>query len=374
MSSTMKCPYCPTSVHVPGTALVATCPNCHNTFKAVPEKVSSAKSVLSRSMGAKSSPPLPRSAVVRQDQLGSASDNSASDGDNSSDRHGSWTNYWGLASLACAAVGVLQAFALRMYAPRWLTTWLAILGLLCVAGGLWTLRKKIQNNDRVWFTIGGCLNVLVLLIMLLAPGVLNYWWDLDKPVAKTDPNHLMKAPYDRPRESKPLEGDEWLDAHAQAYVQDDAYIRIESVKVDVLPDKGSAKYVQIHLRLANFRSGSLIMFEGFPEGKHTPVLTDEAGRTYQFVEQRERERNRTGILKFLPIEEAKVFELAPSSAGATSKRYSSQDLLLIFSPGAADPLDSPLQLELPCSAWGRQGTCKFRISALYKSRFRDKDD
>ena len=51
MTSTMKCPYCPTSVHVSGTALMATCPNCHNTFKAVHDPASIGESRSSGSIG-----------------------------------------------------------------------------------------------------------------------------------------------------------------------------------------------------------------------------------------------------------------------------------------------------------------------------------
>jgi hypothetical protein len=92
-------------------------------------------------------------------------------------------------------------------------------------------------------------------------------------------------------------------------------------------------------------------------------LKDESGQVYNLVEQQKRVRAGQRDPYYETIKEPTVFELRPHSMTV------SQDLLLVFAEAGLAKDFKPLQLEVPCSAWGRQGTCKFRIAAPYKSRF-----
>ena len=110
-----------------------------------------------------------------------------------------------------------------------------------------------------------------------------------------------------------------------------------------------------------------IKFEGFANDKHRPLLADETGRAYDFSRTAKRCVPNRGNAKFIPMDGSTEFELVPL-------KTPSQDLQLIFapSPPQGDNFEA-LKFEVPCSAWGRKGTCKFRIASLFDSRFPDKD-
>jgi len=106
--------------------------------------------------------------------------------------------------------------------------------------------------------------------------------------------------------------------------------------------------VLVHLRLANCKHERTIPVEGFGSDTHRPVLTDETGRSYTFLEQRPRK----------PAKGDPVFEASGPRAAKLSS-LARQDYLLVFSP--APSKFEVLKLELPASAWGRDGVCKLRI-------------
>ena len=107
----------------------------------------------------------------------------------------------------------------------------------------------------------------------------------------------------------------------------------------------------VHLRIANIGSQT-IKLVGF--GKDRPELFNELfnePRSLPFREQRLRKLARGAPIFEEPAGPRDV-ELLPNAY---------QDLLLVFAP---PPLAAGvLQLEVPSSAWGRKGSCKFRIAA-----------
>jgi hypothetical protein len=269
--------------------------------------------------------------------------------DDRADEQASWISPWGAAAFAVATLALLQASVLGL---RWLTVGLAALGLLLLGQGIRATRNDRQSRDRVWFTVGGGLSGVVLLAALIVPGLLNSRWAIDSAVPQTDPDAQMLVPRARPLdEGRRLAAEDWAEAETEAIRQGDLIVRVESVEVGPLPEKADVPYLLVHLRLANCKHGT-IAAEGFGNDKQPPVLTDDAGGSYPFLEGRPRR----------PASGAPVFAVS-APQGATLGPLERQDYLLVF---AAPPSPLPaLKLEVPASAWGRNGACKIRISRLF---------
>ena len=152
----------------------------------------------------------------------------------------------------------------------------------------------------------------------------------------------------------PLSANDWANAVTDVIRQDDVRISILSVAVGQLPNKGMTPFVLIRFRLTNEGNERTIPFEGFSVENHLPTLTDETGRKYAFVEQRPRK----------PAAGPPIYEVAPAKV-VDLKPGAYLDTLLVFdSPG---PGFEALKLEIPTSAWGRKGVCKFRIPEQFSS-------
>src|SRR5437763_5207034 len=147
MPTTMPCPVCQTPARIGATASVATCPKCLKTFSAAGE----------------TAPRRPAAVPNREEQEGTASE-------------GAWINPYGAVAVALAALAVASA---SLVGVRLVTIVLVVLGLLVVALGLVVGRAERERKDRVWFTLGGALNGVVLLVVLFSPGWLNSFWALD---------------------------------------------------------------------------------------------------------------------------------------------------------------------------------------------------
>ncbi|HMF19557.1 MAG TPA: hypothetical protein VKE98_20285 [Gemmataceae bacterium] len=264
-----------------------------------------------------------------------------------------WLNPWGLAAFMLAVSALLLASLVGL---RILTITLSALGLATAGLGLWT-KNEGQTKGRLSLALGGSINAVLLLLVLFVPGVVNSRWAIDFSMPASDPNKLVVVPRGEPRhEGRPISEKEWADAAKEAIRQEDVFIRVESVQIDRLADKGENKYLQIHLRLGHSGHGKSIAVSGFSRDQNPPALTDDSGRQLAFVEQRLRKNLRgRGPL---------VFDISgPQARELTATGY--LDVLLVFEAPAAKM--AFLNLEMPTSAWGRMGVCRFRCPGSFSA-------
>lgn len=307
MSITVQCPSCKAPTQIPRRASKATCPKCLKTFLAEAETTKQPAAPLA--------------------------------GDEGTLFHGTWVNPYGAGAFALATAALLSA---SLVGVRMLTIVLAIVGLLVPALGVFAGKEHREIKDWVWFTLGSAMNGLVLFLALFMPGFLNAFWALDVAVP-TDPDKQVAVPRDQPRAAgKPLTADDWVDAGVEAIRQDTVLVRVKSIK--------SGSSLQIHLEIVNLGS-EMITITGLGVDKNTPGLTDGSGHSYEFVKRQQR-TNIEGPLVFADVAEKGV-ELGMNER---------QDYLLLFE---APPSGIDLKLEVPTSAWGRNGRCKFRIPATF---------
>jgi len=264
-----------------------------------------------------------------------------------------WINPWGLAAFV---LGGLALYLAPLVGVRSLTVTLSALGVgLVVLGVPFTWRKKKSKNWR-WLALGGAMSGGVLLLALFAPGLLNLYWAMDFPIVQPDPNKLMVVDRNAAQgEGRPLATEDWVDASTEAVRQNDAILCLQGVRVGPLKDRGSASYLQVHFRLANSGYARKIKIEPFDNDKHRPVLSDDSGQSYPFLDQRRRNLA-AGVLDFKP----------PSQEAAEVGAPRFLDYLLVFElpPGGG----KALKLQLPASAWGREGVCRFRISDCFEAQ------
>jgi hypothetical protein len=264
-----------------------------------------------------------------------------------------WLNPWGLAAFMLAVSALLLA---SLTGLRILTITLSALGLAVAGLGIWT-KSEDQTKGRLSLALGGSMNGVLLLLVLFVPGVIHSRWAMDFSVPRSDPNKLAAVPRDEPRhEGKSLSPEEWVDAVKEAIRQDDVFVRVESVQIDRLADRGDNRYVLVHLRLANSGHERTIAVTGFGRDKDQPVLTDNSGRAYPFVEERPRKLGRGRGPLIFENAGSKVRELAATGF---------LDQLLIFEAPSAKI--EAFNLEVPTSAWGRAGVCKFRCPGSFKA-------
>ncbi len=264
------------------------------------------------------------------------------------EEQGFWISPWGAAAFGAGALALLQASVLGLW---WLTVGLAALGLLLVAWGVQATREDRRGSDQVWFAVGGCLSGVVLLLALAAPGLLNGRWVIDTSVPRPDlESQVVVGRNEFLAEGRPLEAGDWADAATEAIRQGDVFVRVESVQVGPPPGKPDTPCLLVHLHVKNCRHQTVTV-EGFA-GDRQPVLNDEAGGTCPFLE----------ALPRVPAKGAPVFDASASQAAELGP-LERQDYLLVF---AAPPSASEaLKLEVPASAWGRKGACRFRIARLF---------
>jgi hypothetical protein len=254
---------------------------------------------------------------------------------------------WGLVGFCCVALSLALA-ALIGY--RWLTILFSVLGIAITGYGAWRWRTNNRPRDKTWFAFSGSLGGLIILLICFAPGVINDDWALDGTMSKPDQDELTAVPKDKGlQKGRALAKDEVLDAEADAYRQGDVAIRIESAKIGQVPRKGETQFLLVRFRLVNLSQVESFTFYGFHENQ--PVLSDNSGRTFAFIEPRLKQiKNKT-----------EVFEEWSGSQSVQIGTRASQDVLLIFeSPPGGDSL----QLEVNSAAWGRKGVCRFRIEGI----------
>jgi hypothetical protein len=265
-----------------------------------------------------------------------------------------WVNAWGLAAFGLGVLALLLASP-YLLGVRLLTISLSVCGVVVLLLGLWSDRNN-PRKGRISLALGGLLSGAVLFFAAFVPGIINSRWTRDFSVPTSDPNSLVVVRRDYPRdEGKSLSAEDWVDAVREAIRQDEVYVRVESVQVDRLADNGENKYVLVFLRLGNSGHERSVRFAGFSRDQHKPILTDNEGKQYPFLEQRPRKLAQ-GAGKV-------VFEASPlreRELPATGFL----DQLLVFE-GAPVKMEE-MHLELPASAWGRTGVCRFRCPGLFK--------
>ena len=305
---TMKCPYCPASVEILPKAETATCSQCQGTFRPVlPEAAPSVKET----------GPGP----ARPNTIGAIP---------------SWINPWGLGAACLAGLAVNLAVTAGM---RWLTIALSLFGMALGFVGVWCCLGRGVKRGSVSLAFGEVLCAGVLGVALFAPEWLNAHWKVLPPPPPDDPHLLERVSRDKPLgPGKPLAQDDWVDAAKEVVRQDDMVLRVHSVKVGQLPDKGTASFLIVNLVLGQVRDGRTTTFTRFAQGENKPKLTDGAGRWYAFLGDRVRK---------LPTHFERTFKV---------------DQLLIFQLPPAQ--EAFLNLEVPASAWGREGVCRFRIQEV----------
>jgi len=257
---------------------------------------------------------------------------------------------WGALAFALA---VLALFVASLTLQRSLTIALAGLGVMASALGLPGLSSR---RDRTWLIVGGFLGGAVVLLGSFAPWVLNAYWALDTPVPEPDPHLLVLTPRTELRaKGSPLTPDTWADADTQAIRQDDLAVWVQSVVAGRLPDKPAKPYLLVNLRLSQLRTDRDITVSALT-GEQSPVLTDAAGATWPLVEQRPRRTTITPFDSFVLIDQILIYELPP-------------DVLQIPAAKTDDSeLPAEFKLEVPASAWGRNGVCRFHIAKMVDER------
>lgn len=338
----VKCPSCKNEVKVPATSAMATCPKCVTTFRAdATEEDQETEAIETRETEATvpSAPALPEE-------------------DETIDEGPSWISPWGTVTWIVAVLAVFQAAVLGFW---WLTICLAIVGIGLLGSGIWATAGNRRLRDWVWFALGGGLCIAVLVVSLAMPGLMNRQWAIDTAAPRVDPDAPVIVGRDMAlEEGKRASADDWADALTHAIRQEDLLVRVESVKIGTLPGKGDTSYFLIHLRLANCKQLQTITVDGFQSEPNRPTLTSESGRSHAFVEQRLRKRAK-GPAVFEASARAVDLSTGDSLAGSGDR----QDYLLVFAspPG----LFEPVKLEVSASAWGRKGTCRFRIPRSFDS-------
>jgi hypothetical protein len=260
-----------------------------------------------------------------------------------------WLSTWGVVSAFLGTLALLQASTLGFKA---VTISLAVAGLLVAGCGFWTLGAKLRQLDMVWLALSAAFNLVLLSLTLFLPGVLNRWWEIGQAPNTIDADQRFAVPRDRAAdEGRPLGEGDSADASSEAIRQERVLIRIESVKIGRVGGKGP-DCLLVHMRLVTESQGQGVPFEGFASAQHQPTLTDETGQSFSFQEQRVRKQ-----AKGTP-----VFDVSPPG-GLEFSSSSPLGLLLVFS--SPPKTLGPMRLELPSAAWGRKGTCRFRIPGAF---------
>jgi hypothetical protein len=268
-----------------------------------------------------------------------------------------WFSPWGAACVCLASISLLQSFAVGI---RSLTAILSFAGLVVAYLGFRSTRSERRPADWVWLSAGGILNGTVAILTLFAPGNLNEWWALDREATAGDPNERVVVPRNNSMDAgRSLKQDEWADAATEAIRQDQILIRIESARIGPVANKGTGSNLLIHLRLVNLGQGNAVTFEGFTGEQHAPVLKDDSGQSYSLQEHRLRKQARG----------TPVFETFIGGQMDLPMGYPLDHLLVFTFPSTK--IDG-LNLEIPSSAWGMKGMCKFRIAETFEVGLADK--
>jgi hypothetical protein len=252
-----------------------------------------------------------------------------------------WINVWGVLAFTLIALALLlAAFTL----PRWLTIACAALGLLLGVVGVLASLERLKIKDIVWLAVGGGGNALLLLIVLVRPGWVNDRWGMDFAVPPPDRNTQKMVSRDNKSEVRELTTGDRVDAQANAIRQGDILVRVEGAIVDRVQDKESPVLL-ITLHLANVGQLHNITYHGQAGGEARAVVRDSRGKELQRRDLGERAKKlgQIGTVTILPTHEVK-------------------DVLAVEAPWSGT---DNVEVDLPSSAWGSEGVCKFTVPATF---------
>jgi hypothetical protein len=247
-----------------------------------------------------------------------------------------------------AAAAVLCASSLALCG---LVVPLSAAGLLAglAAFGLARLR---YGSRRPLPAAGAAASGLVLLAALMFPALLGPTYVVYRQQETEDPGASTRAqPLSGQSGATPVGDAEWADASQAGLLHGGLHVRV--VEVSVGPVKGPAipkkkqrggKYLVVRLRVQKIEGGNdLASREGKPpsprEAEVRATLTDSAGQAYaqqDLFDLSSAQGRRVSVFPVALVETVFVFE--PPPAGVDS-----------------------LRLEVPGSAWGTDGTFRFRI-------------
>jgi hypothetical protein len=264
---------------------------------------------------------------------------------------------WGIGAILAAALALGVAMVLGIWSA---TLVLAIAGLIMVAMSFFATAEDDQDKERKWQLLGGLTNSAVLVLTLFFPTILNRFWGLDKPLPVLDYDKQVAVPREKPRDpGKELGTDGFADAAGAWIRMENILVGVESVGIGEIPEAkpsgaASKSYLLIHFRIASI-GGDDVTFEGFDNAERKVKLTDASNRTYSLVEQRVR----------VPAKGTAVFG-PPGVKPFTLSSYDwfRRGVLLVFEP-VPERIER-MKLELPASAWGRRGTCRFVINDVFE--------
>jgi hypothetical protein len=320
MSVLLQCPFCPAQIKVSDSAALTTCPKCFRTF----DVNARGKSTSSR--------------AAKRDSNDAEEEDSAP----------SNINPLGAVGLILATFGLLSA---TLLGNRGLTYTMLGLGITAVILGFALAAVFRKTGNLGWLVIGGMVNAAVLSVVLFAPGLLNRYWAMDAAPPQPD-LHQMTAFSGEPDDiGRVLAPADVVDA-TNSIAQDGVSLRIVAAATGEVAGKGTKRFLLVWIRVSCIGYQRPITFEGFGSDKHRPTLKGAAGESYAFVEQRARKLPAGGVV-FLTA--------APHPVDIQPTRC--LDFQLVFEAPPAD--FSPLTLQLPASAWGRNGVCKYRIDRLF---------
>jgi hypothetical protein len=232
-------------------------------------------------------------------------------------------------SLTSAFLASSAVFFASLVGIRWLTIALTILGLTVGLTGILAFRGRDSSRNRMLSGAGGVLCLAILLVALFVPTILNPFWRPDSLVSASESNEYFVVPRNKTRgPGRPMAATDWVEAAVDGVRQGDLFIQIQSAKTGRLPDKGTATFLIINLRIDQMKDGQAHHYERFVKDNREPKLTDELGREYAFAGDRIR-KSPTKFDRLFMVDQLLVFELPPKSQF--------------------------LNLVLPASVWGREG-------------------
>lgn len=248
-----------------------------------------------------------------------------------------WINAWGVFAFSCAAVAMLLA-ALSL--PRWLSLAFAVLGVLLGLAGAVAPRDEWKIKDALWLALGGGGCALLLFLGLLRPAWLNDRWGRNFVVNEEERNKPILVKKDTNAEVKELDNAERADAATYGIRYGDVVVRIDKVGIERLPSKAESVLV-FALHISNASPLKTITYHGQGGEQYHATVRDSSGKVLQRCDlgTKAQERGQLRESSVLPLHEI-------------------DDLIAVEMPSAEA---GQLELDLPASAWGKEGVCQFTI-------------
>lgn len=248
-----------------------------------------------------------------------------------------WANGWGIVGFFLAALVMLFA---ALTFPRWLAMCFAGLGLVLGLIGLAVPPSEWKLKDGLWLALGGGGCGLLLLLGLVCPSWLSDRWAMSFVVRPTESAKPMRVSLSKAAESQELGDDERADATLYAIRHGDLLIRIERAEIQKLPNK-DLPLLLIALHVENVGQLHILTYHGQGSAEHSAVVRDSRGKELPRCDlgAQAEKRGQVPMVTVLPL-------------------HATSDLIAVEAPW---PGTEHVQVDMPASAWGREGVCRFTI-------------